>query len=86
MCESASAFLDRDPLRMATADHRVSVRKDGKTRRGFSRQRDAGMPYDKLLGSGSLANERERPSGEDSEAYAMTRYAMDPVRDSVRCL
>lgn len=29
---------------------------------------------------------RERPSGEDSEAYAMTRYAMDPVRDSARCL
>lgn len=23
---------------------------------------------------------------EDSEAYAMTRYAFDPVRDSARCL
>lgn len=23
---------------------------------------------------------------EDSEAYAMTRYALDPVRDSARCL
>lgn len=85
MCESALALLERDPLRLATADHRVSVRKDGRTteevRSGY------GKPEcQQTMKTSVRFPSRERPSGEDSEDYAMTRYALDPVRDSARVL
>lgn len=85
MCECASALLERDPLRLATADHRVSVRKDGRTT--VEVRSGKGMPECQPTMKTSVRfPSRERPSGEDIEAYAMTRYALDPVRDPARCL
>lgn len=85
MSVSASALLERDPLSMATADHRVSVRMDGRTTVGV--RSGKGMPECQPTMKTSVCfSSREGPSGEDSEAYAMTRYAFDPVRDYARCL
>lgn len=81
--KSALALLERDPMRMATADHRVSVCKTGKPVEVCSGM-GAGMPTP--MKTSVRFPSREGPSGEDSEDYAMTRYAMDPVRDSARCL
>lgn len=85
MCESALALLERDPLSLATADHRVSVRKDGRTT--VEVRSGKGMPECPTTMKTSVCfSSREGLSGEDSEGYAMTRYAFDIVRDSARCL
>lgn len=73
MCESASALLERDPLRLTTADHRVSVRKDGRTT--VEVRSGKGMPECQLTMKTSVRfPSRERPSGED---YAMNRFLFD---------
>lgn len=69
--KSATALLERDPMRMATADHRVSVRKTGKPVEVCSGM-GAGMPT--TMKTSVRFPSRERLSGED---YAMNRFLFD---------
>lgn len=84
MRESASALLERDPLRLAPGET---------PSRAEERENPAevcsgnGMPEcQQTMKTSVRFPSRERPSGEDSEDYVITRYALDPVRDSARVL
>lgn len=84
MCDkSASALLERDPMRLAQGEtpSRAECRENPER---FVP--DCGQECQQTMKTSVRFPSRERLSGEDIEGYAMTRFAFDPVRDSARVL